>query len=80
MSTTFTVTGSLTDERTVALDEALPMTSARVRVIVEPLPEPSSYAEVLATIRARQLRREHQPPTQAEVDGRIASERADWGE
>jgi len=50
------VTGRLTDARTVTLDEALPLESAKVRLVVEPL-SPTllrPYREVMADIRQRQ--------------------------
>jgi hypothetical protein len=80
MSETFVVTGSLTDTRTVALDEAVPMSSGRVRVVVERLTSsiPRPYGEVMEGIRDRQRRRGHQPPTREAVDAMIRSEREGW--
>ena len=38
METAYIVTGTLTDQNTVTLDEALPLTPMKVRLAVEPLP------------------------------------------
>jgi hypothetical protein len=82
MAQPYTLTGTLKDDRTVTLDEALPLKSGRVRLTVEPLrPEsPKSYQEVLAAIRQRQRARGHQPPTREEVDAYLTSERESWGQ
>jgi hypothetical protein len=76
------VTGTLTDQRTVALDEALPIVSSKVRVVVEPIMSPSSrtYQEVLADIRARQDHRGFRAATLEEVDRALAAERESWAE
>ena len=81
MQNAYVVTGTLTDARTVMLDEALPLTPTKVRLVVEPLPRLSQrpYREVLATIRARQRARGHIPPTKAEIDKYIQAERDSWG-
>ncbi len=77
----FVVTGTLSDEQTVALDEPLPIKEGRVRVVVEPIGTPQrSYAEVMAAIRERQRLRGYQPPTREEVDAQIQAERDSWGD
>ncbi len=82
MAKPYILTGTLKDEQTVTLDEALPLKSGRVRLTLELLrPEPpKAYREVLAAIRQRQLARGHQPPTREEVDAYLKSERESWGE
>ena len=74
------VTGSLSDERTVKLDQPVQLGSVKLRVTLEPLPAESrrGYAEVLAEIRERQRARGHQPRTREEVDAYIRQERDDW--
>jgi len=81
MQDTFTVTGTLTDNQTVKLDEALPLTPMKVRVVVEPIRAVSAqrYREVIAQIRRRQRARGHQPPTREEIDSYLQSERNSWG-
>ena len=82
VSNAYVVTGTLTDEHTVTLDEALPLGPTRVRLVVEPL-QPTSkrpYVEVIAEIRERQRARGHQPPTREEVDTYLQRERDSWGE
>jgi hypothetical protein len=80
MAETYVVTGSLTSAQTVALDEALPLAPAKVRVVVEPLPaEPRRpYRDVVAEIRARQRQRGHRPRLRAAVDAALREERATW--
>jgi hypothetical protein len=85
MQSAYMVTGTLTDQRTVALDEALPVTSSKVRVVVEPMttsPSSSSrtYLEVIADIRARQDQRGFRAATLEEVDRALAAERESWAE
>ena len=78
----FVVTGKLTDEHTVTLDEALPLSPTRVRLVLEPLsPEPRRpYREVMADIRRRQCARGHRPPSREEVDSYLRVERESWGD
>ena len=80
MHNAYIVTGTLTDTHTVALDEALPMTPMKVRLIVEPLSLPSQrpYQEVIAEIRERQQVRGHQPSTREEVDTYLPRWGFDW--
>jgi hypothetical protein len=82
MHNAYIVTGTLTDERTVALDEALPLTSTKVRLVVEPLSPASQspYHETVAEIRKRQRARGYQPPTKEEVDAYLRAERDSWEE
>jgi len=82
MHRVYIVTGTLTDAKTVMLDEALPLTSTKVRLVVEPLSSASArrYQEVIAEIRQRQRVRGHQPRTREEVDAYLQAERDNWGE
>jgi hypothetical protein len=82
MAEPYIVTGTLKDEQTVALDEALPLKSGRFRLTLEPLrPEPRKpYLEVLADIRRRQHARGHHPRSREEVDACLSAERESWGE
>ena len=81
MSETYVVTGTLTNERTVALDEALPLGQTKVRVTVEPLTrERRAYRDVVAEIRSRQALRGHQARSRQDVDAALAAERATWDE
>ncbi|MBI3303444.1 MAG: hypothetical protein HYZ72_15380 [Deltaproteobacteria bacterium] len=82
MHRAYIVTGTLMDAHTVTLDEALPLTLTKVRLVVEPLLPASkpAYQEVIAAIRGRQRTRGHRPPTPAEVDAYLQAERDSWGE
>jgi len=82
MRNAYIVTGEMTDDRTVRLDEALPVGSVKVRVVVEPI-SPAlrrPIQEVLAEIYRRQEIRGHQPPTKEEVDAYLRTERDSWEE
>lgn len=80
MQSTYVVTGVLTDQHTVTLDKALPLTSMKVRVTVEPLMLSlyRSYEQVMANIRRRQRVRGHQSPSREVVDTYVRAERASW--
>ncbi len=80
MRKVYIVTGTLTDVHTVTLDEALPMKSAKVRLVVELLDaEPKiPYQEVIAEIRERQQIRGYQPATREAVDTYLQAERDSW--
>jgi hypothetical protein len=81
MPNAFIVTGTISDEHTVALDQPLPIKGGRVRLVVEPIGTPQrSYAEVMSAIRDRQRQRGFQPPTREAVDAWIHAERESWGE
>lgn len=82
MNSAHIVTGTLTDVQTVSLDEALPLTPTKVRLVVEPLfsASPRRYQEVIAEIRERQRARGHRPPTREEIDAYLQAERDSWGE
>lgn len=82
MNNTYIVTGTLTDDRTVTLDEALPPTPMKVRLVVEPLRPVSQrpYLEVMADIRQRQRARGHQPAAREEVDAYLQAERDSRGD
>ena len=76
----YTVTGTLTDEKTVTLDESLPISARKVRVTIEPLQEKRARPldEVLAEIHAELRAAGHQPPTSQEVADYIRQERESW--
>jgi len=82
METAYIVTGTLTDDHTVTLDEALPVSQGKVRLSVEPIaPAPKRpHDEVIAEIRERQRARGHQPRTREEIDAYIQAERDSWND
>ncbi len=80
MQPAYVVTGSLTDSRTVRLDEPIPVSSGKVRVIVE-MPEIArkmSHKEFLTWLQERQAERGHVPRTREEVDASLRAERESW--
>ena len=80
MRKVYIVTGTLTDDHTVTLDEALPLKPAKVRLVVEPLDGESQqpYQEVMAEIRRRQQARGYRLAIQKEVDVYLQTERDSW--
>lgn len=81
MQNAYVVIGRLTDERTVTLDEALPLSAMKVRLVVEPLSLPVGrpYQQIIAEIRKDQQLRGHQPPTREQADAYLQVERDNWG-
>lgn len=77
---TYVVTGTLTNQNTVTLDEDVPITDTKVRVTIEPINDrhPRPLKEVLAEIHQQQRERGHVPPTAQEVDEYVRQERASW--
>jgi hypothetical protein len=80
MQTAYIVTGTLNNDRTVTLDEAVPLEPMKVRLAIEPLAPklPLAHEDVIAEIWERQQRRGHQPPTRAEADAYLNAERDSW--
>lgn len=80
MQQAYVVTGSLVDGQTLKLDETLPITAGKVRVVVE-LVEGAArppYMEVMTQIRADQRARGFVPPTREQVDAYLKAERESW--
>jgi hypothetical protein len=83
MTNAYIVTGTLTDPKTVHLDEALPVAAGKVRLVIEPAAAPppqQSLEEYLADLRKRQAARGHVPMTVEEVENYIKAERDSWGD
>jgi hypothetical protein len=82
MKVAYIIDGTLSDAKTIVLDQALSLGGTnRVRVIVEPIEPPRRPAlEVLEEIHEAQRQRGFQPPTQEEVDAYLREERDSWGE
>lgn len=82
MPRSFVVTGTLRNDKTVELDEAVPLRSGKVRLVVEPLtPKPRRpYLEVMEEIYQAQKERGHIPPSREEVDNYLKAERESWGD
>lgn len=80
MHKAYTVTGMVTDQRTVALDEDLPFSAEKVRVTLEPMQNPKrpSVKETIEGIHRRQQNRGHIPSAKEEVDTYIRQERDAW--
>ena len=80
MQTAYIITGTLNDDQTVTLDEALPLKPMKVRLSVEPLApaHPRPHDEVIAEIWARQKARGHVPRTREEIDAELQAERDSW--
>jgi hypothetical protein len=82
MQQAYSVTGSLTDSRTIRLDESIPISSGKVRLIVEvaDIARKMSHEEFLTWLQNRQEDRSHVPRTREEVDASLRTERESWDE
>ncbi len=82
MQRAYLVMGSLRDSRTIDLDEPIPVSSGKVRVIVEvgDIARKMSHEEYLTWLRNRQEGRGHVPRTREEVDTSLRMERESWDE
>ena len=76
----YVVTGSLTDSRTITLDEPIPLASGKVRVIVEVagMAPKMSHEEFLAWLRERHEARGALPRNREEVNASLRAERESW--
>jgi len=79
MTTIYTVTGTLRDNRVVTLDESIPLYSQRVRLTVEPLPQEIAdgqrFLNTLHAIRDKLAATGYQLRTKEEIDAQIRAER-----
>jgi hypothetical protein len=83
MTNAYVVTGTLTSATTVQLDEPLPLTVGKVRVVVEAPPEPApvlTFQQAIHAIWARQAARGHVPRSAEEIEAQIREERDSWGD
>lgn len=80
MTDTYSTTATLINEKTVILDEALPI-SGRVRVTIEALPDKQKTTSFLAKLQAiHQALADsgYQPRTKEVIDAQIQTEREIW--
>jgi len=83
MSEAYTGVGTLSDEKTVILDQPIHLSPGRVRVIVERITDERTEATWLNTLNEiRESLREsgYQPRTREEIDAQIRAERERPGE
>jgi hypothetical protein len=81
MSDAYTGIGTLSDQKTVILDEPTHLPPGRVRVIVEPLPDEHSdrtWMETLRAIRESLRVSGYRARTRQEIDEQIRAERNAW--
>lgn len=79
----FTVTGTLTDGKTIVLDEPVATKPGPVRLTVEPLepaPPRAPLRAFLEVLQKRQAARGHVPRTREEIDRALREERDSWGD
>ena len=82
MSEAYTGIGTLSDEKTVVLDQPIQLPPGRVRVIVERLTEDGPKEDWLDKLHAirRTLRESgYHPRTREAIDAQIRDEREGWG-
>ena len=80
MSHVHQVTGELTDNSHVTLDEPIPLAVGKVRLIIEEVPPEakSDLATFERTLRQRQQAHGHVPRTKEEIDAYLNAERDRW--
>jgi hypothetical protein len=81
MEQAYVLTGVLRDGRSLSLDETLPLSPGRVRVMIVPVERSESRRPALAVldeIWASQKERGHRPPSAQVVSEGLALERAAW--
>jgi hypothetical protein len=80
MQQAYLVTGSLTDSRTIQLDDPIPVSSGKIRVIVEvaDIARKMSHEEFLTWLQNRQETRGHVPCTREDVEACLRTERESW--
>jgi hypothetical protein len=83
MAEPYVTTATLTNKKTLILDEAAPDISRRVRVTIEELPEVQMAASFLVKLQAIQqalVESDYQPRGKKAIDTQIREERDSWGE
>jgi hypothetical protein len=81
MSEAYTGVGTLSDEKTVVLDQPIQLPPGRVRVIVERLTEDEpqqNWLDKLYAIRRALRESGYRPRTREEIDAQIRDERESW--
>jgi hypothetical protein len=82
MRQSYLVTGSLTNSRTVRLDEPIPVSTGKVRVILEiaEVTGKMSHDDFLTWLQSRQEARGHIPRVREDVDASLRAERESWND
>jgi hypothetical protein len=83
MINSYTTTATLSNKKTLILDEPIPLTSGRVRVTVEQLPEVLSgtaFLVKLCAIHQRLRESGYRNRSKEELDAQIKAERDSWEE
>lgn len=85
MSDIYETTAEFTDEKTLVLDEALPITGGRVRITLEPLANAEAadsrdFLKRLQTIHQTLFDSGFIPPTRESVDQALNHARNQWDE
>ena len=81
MSEPYTMSGTLSNEKVVILDKAVPLPPGRVRVTVEALPDDQPEGTFLTRLHViRQALRDsgYHFRTKEEIDAQIQAERESW--
>lgn len=83
MSDTYHTTAVFTDEKTLVLDEALPIVGGRVKITLEPLDptalsHPTDFLARLRAIHDTLFQAGFVPPTREAVDRELERLRSEW--
>jgi len=83
MGDSYTTTATLSNKKTLILDEPVPLTVGRVRVTIEQLPEALSgtaFLVKLLAIHQRMRESGYRSRSKEEIDAQIRAERDSWEE
>lgn len=83
MADSYIMTATLTNKKTLLLDEALPLVPGRVRVTIEELPQTqmaTSFLTKLNSIHQALADSGYQPRNKEAIDAQIRAERECWEE
>ena len=83
MANTYVTTATLTNRRTLILDEPVPHIPKRVRLTIEALPKTqvaTSFLAKLESIHQELIASGHQSHSTEAIDAQIRAERDSWGD
>lgn len=81
MADSYSTTATLTNKKTLVLDEDLPIIPGRVRVTIEELPETQQATSFLAKLQAIHqalVESGYKPRSKEAIDTQIRTERENW--
>jgi hypothetical protein len=80
MTRNYTVMGTIIDGKTITLDEPIPLSAGRVKMVVEELAfeQVSSLEDFLEKLQRRREGRNYVPRSREEIDRALQEDRDGW--